>query len=106
MDSFEINFSNPLTEVNEPFIVIAPSYDDDITEIICSFIDHKNNLKYLKGFVGSGNLNFDDKYCFNAKDLSEKYNQPLLFMFEFSGTDEDVINFKKEVKQFAISGTK
>lgn len=106
MKSIEMNYTNPFIEVNEDFIVIAPSYDDDITELISSFIDYKNNIIHLKGFVGSGSLNFDDKYCFNAKDLSKKYNKPLLFTFEFSGTDEDIINFKKEVKQFAITRTK
>ncbi|MED1203545.1 class Ib ribonucleoside-diphosphate reductase assembly flavoprotein NrdI [Heyndrickxia acidicola] len=103
MESLEINYTNPLLEVNESFIVMVPSYDDDISETICSFINYKNNVTYLKGFVGSGNLNFDDKYCFNAKELSKIYNKPLLFTFEFSGTNEDVINFKKEVEQFAIT---
>jgi protein involved in ribonucleotide reduction len=77
-DSFELSYTNPLSEINEDFIVIAPSYDDDITEIISSFIDYKNNQDYLKGFVGSGSLNYDDKYCFNAKDLSLKYRKPLI----------------------------
>ncbi|WP_342540726.1 class Ib ribonucleoside-diphosphate reductase assembly flavoprotein NrdI [Heyndrickxia sp. FSL K6-6286] len=105
-DSFELSYTNPLSEINEDFIVIAPSYDDDITEIISSFIDYKNNQDYLKGFVGSGSLNYDDKYCFNAKDLSLKYRKPLIFTFEFSGTDNDIINFKKEVNEFGIASVK
>lgn len=106
LESVEINYSDPLFEVHESFIMIAPSYDDDITDIISSFLNYKNNLDYLVGFVGSGNLNFDHNYCFNARDLAQKYQKPLLFTFEFSGTDEDVIYFKKEVNQLASTGIK
>lgn len=106
LEAMEINYSDPLFEVQEPFVLIAPSYDEDITEIISQFIDYKNNQEYLIGFVGSGNLNFDQNYCFNARDLAEKYHKPLLFTFEFSGTDEDVIYFKKEVNQLASTGIK
>jgi len=106
LDSVEISYSDPLFEVHESFVLIAPSYDDDITDIISSFIDYKNNREYLIGFVGSGNLNFDHNYCFNARDLSQKYHKPLLFTFEFSGTDGDVIYFKKEVNQLASTGIK
>ncbi|KQL53815.1 ribonucleotide reductase stimulatory protein [Heyndrickxia shackletonii] len=106
MDSLEINYTNPLIEVTEDFVVIVPTYDDDITEIISIFIDYKNNMNHLIGFVGSGSLNYNDKFCFNAKDLSMKYNKPLLFTFEASGTESDVLKFKKEVKKFGITCTK
>ncbi|SDZ16169.1 protein involved in ribonucleotide reduction [Evansella caseinilytica] len=106
MNSLEINYNAPCEEVHEPFIVIVPSYDDNITDIVSSFVSFKANLNYLIGFVGSGNLNFDNEFCFNAKDLAKKFNKPLLYTFEFSGTEKDVIDFKKEVNQFASAGTK
>lgn len=103
MDSLELSKSNLLTQVNENHIVIAPTYDDEITDIISEFIDYKNNKQYLIGFVGSGNLNFDNNYVFNAKDLSKKYNKRLIYSFEYSGTDTDIANFKKEVLAIGIS---
>lgn len=103
MDSLELSKSNLLTQVNENYIVIAPTYDDEITDIISEFIDYKNNKQYLIGFVGSGNLNFDNNYVFNAKDLSKKYNKRLIYSFEYSGTDTDIANFKKEVLAIGIS---
>ncbi|PLT33121.1 class Ib ribonucleoside-diphosphate reductase assembly flavoprotein NrdI [Bacillus sp. V5-8f] len=103
MDSVELNYSNPLTEVDQEFIVIAPTYDDDITDVISSFIEHKKNIHFLKGFVGSGNKNFDMSYCFNAEELSKKYGKPLIFKFEFSGTDKDIMQFKKEVSSIEES---
>lgn len=103
MKSVELNYSNPLIEVNEDFIVISPTYDNEITEILSEFIDYKNNKTYLIGFVGSGNRNFDNEFCFNARDLSKKYNKPLILKFEFSGTGNDIAKFKEEVNKFEIS---
>jgi protein involved in ribonucleotide reduction len=105
-DAIELSYSDPLTEVNEDYILIVPSYDDETTDVVCEFIDHENNLEHLVGVVGSGNTNFDDGYCFSAKEISKKYNKPLIFCFEFSGTETDIINFKKEVEKVEIARTK
>ena len=105
MDSVELNYSNPLTEIDEDFIVIAPSYDDEITDIFSEFIEYKENINYLIGFVGSGNLNWEDKYCFNAKDLALKYSKPFIFGFELEGTENDIIRFKEEVDKVGITRT-
>lgn len=104
MDSIELDYNNPLSEVNEEYILITPSYDDEITDVVSEFIDYKNNINYLIGFVGSGNKNWEKSYVYNAKDLSKKYNKPLIFDFEISGTDNDIIDFKKEVDK--IESTK
>lgn len=104
IDSIELDYNNPLTEVNEDYILITPSYDDEITDIVSEFVDYKNNIDHLIGFVGSGNKNWEKSYVYNAKDLSKKYNKPLIFDFEISGTDNDIIDFKKEVDK--IESTK
>lgn len=100
MESYELNDFNLETRVNEKYIIVTPTYDDEITDFISQFIDYEDNITHLIGFVGSGNLNFDNNYVFNAKDLSNKYNKPLIYSFEYSGTDADVINFKKEVVKY------
>lgn len=105
IESLEINYSNPFQQIDEDFIVIAPSYDDEITHIISQFIEYKHNKGHLIGFVGSGNLNFDKDYCFNAKDLSKKYSKPLLMTFEIQGTEKDVLKFKEEVEKIGITKT-
>lgn len=104
--SVEIDYFNPSIEIDDYFVVIIPSYDDEMTQVICEFIDYKNNASHLLGFVGSGNRNFDDLYCFNAVELSKKYSKPLIFKFEFSGTDYDIMQFKKEVDKIEISRVK
>jgi len=104
-DSTEIPYSNPFVKMNNDFIVVVPSYDSEITELISDFLEYKDNVKHLKGVVGSGSLNYNKQYCFNAHEISKKYNSPLLYTFEFSGIEQDVINFKKEVKLIEVSRT-
>lgn len=63
------------------------------------FLDYKNNREYLQGVAGGGNLNFAELYVYTAKDIARDYNVPMLFAFEFSGTNEDVESFKKVVNE-------
>lgn len=90
---------NQYFEINEPYIVILPTYDYQITCIIDEFIDFKNNRHYLKGVCGSGNLNFNELFCFSAKELAEKYHVPLIHLFEFSGNEHDVRTIENEVNR-------
>lgn len=101
--SLKLSPSRTANRIDEPFVMIVPTYDQEITDIISDFIDFGGNEQYLIGFVGSGNRNFNKEYVFNAKNLSRKYNKPLLFHFEFSGTDRDLVNFKRDV--LSIVGT-
>lgn len=96
--NIEIDSVNPFIDVDEPYIIVAPTYDIEMTEPINDFIEH-NPLDLFKGVIGSGNLNFADLYVFTAKDISEEYNVPMLYAFEYSGTAEDVAEIKKLVKE-------
>lgn len=100
INSLELKHTNPLVEVSEDYVVIIPTYSDTISNIACDFIDYKNNRNYLKGIIGGGEKNFGRNYIFSAKDVSRKYNTPLIFDFEKSGTNEDVENFYKEVDSY------
>lgn len=90
MDSLELNPANPFVSIDEPYIIIAPTYEIEATESINDFIEYQNNQSFLKGIVGAGNLNFGELFVFTAKDLVKEYNSELLYSFEFSGTDKDV----------------
>lgn len=102
----EFDYFNPQVSAKEDYILIVPSYDDETTDVISKFIEYDNNLNHLVGVVGSGNMNFDEEYCFSAIKIANKYNKPLLMKFEFSGTTEDVEKFKKEVENIEITRTK
>ena len=99
MDSFEIDSMNPFVQVDQPFVLVVPTYDIEATECINDFIEHENNLEHLKGVIGGGNLNFGDLFVFTAKDLSKEYDSELLYSFEYSGTDVDVQNIKDIIEK-------
>lgn len=99
MSSFEVTLSNAFTVIEEPYIVIAPTYDKEATSLLNDFIETGNNQSYLKGVAGGGNRNFNMLFCFTAKDLANDYNVPLLHLFEFQGSDADVQVLKEKVKE-------
>ncbi|MBP1044376.1 class Ib ribonucleoside-diphosphate reductase assembly flavoprotein NrdI [Vagococcus sp. BWB3-3] len=99
LPAYEIDQTNPFHELNEPYILVVPTYDRDITEVADDFIEFKSNRQQLKGVAGSGNLNFGDLYVYTAKDLAQAYQIPMLFDFEMNGTPDDVENFKKVVSE-------
>lgn len=97
--TYEINAAAPLIEVGEPFILIVPTYDEEITEAVDDFLSYRTNSHYFKGVIGSGNRNFAELFIFTAKNIAHKYQVPLLYAFEFNGTSTDVENVKKVVAQ-------
>lgn len=97
--SFEVTPQNAFTEMNEPFIVVAPTYEIEATEYLNDLIETGNNRAYLKGVAGGGNRNFNTLFCFTAKNLAAAYNVPLLHCFEFQGTDYDVQLLKEKVSE-------
>ncbi|MGY3766139.1 class Ib ribonucleoside-diphosphate reductase assembly flavoprotein NrdI [Vagococcus vulneris] len=100
LPAYEIDTSNPFYQINEPYILVVPTYDVEVTEVVNDFIEFQDNKAYLKGVAGGGNRNFADLFVYTAKDISRDYHVPLLFSFEFSGTDADVKKFKKVVSDF------
>ncbi|MEG0255399.1 MAG: class Ib ribonucleoside-diphosphate reductase assembly flavoprotein NrdI [Vagococcus sp.] len=97
LPAHEIDPNNPFYEMNEPYILIVPTYDAEVTEVVNDFIEYKTNQENMLGVAGGGNRNFADLFIFTAKDIARDYNVPLLFSFEFNGTEEDVKNFRKVV---------
>lgn len=90
---FDIKFINITDdcyqEVDSPYILIAPTYEPEVTYIANEFIE-TNHIDLLCGFIGGGNKNFAEDYIYTAKNLADKYDKPVLMDFEFSGTDKDV----------------
>lgn len=99
LPAYEIEATNPFYELNEPYILIVPTYDKEVTEVVNDFIEYKSNQQNIIGVAGGGNLNFADLFIYTAKDIARDYDVPLLFSFEFSGTNEDVKKFKKVVSE-------
>jgi|SRR5699024_882518 len=105
MDSHELDITNPFYEVGEDYIIVTPTYEGELNDEIEDFINYKDNINYLKGFAASGNLNFDNLYCINGKQLSRKFKKPLIIKFEFNGTDKDLEKFKEEISKIENTNT-
>lgn len=99
LKGYEIDNADPFHEMGRPFILLVPAYDDDMMDPVIDFLGYKSNSKNLKGVVGSGNRNFNDLYIHTAKDIAKGLKVPVLFDFEFNGTQKDVENFKKVVSK-------
>ncbi|MFL2099625.1 ribonucleotide reductase stimulatory protein [Desemzia sp. FAM 23991] len=97
MDLLELTPTNPFISINEPFVIVTPTYEKEATEILNDFLETADNKQYFKGIAGGGNLNFAQLFVFTAKDLAAEYDVPLLHTFEFQGNDEDVKKLKKAV---------
>lgn len=99
VDSQEIDLLNPLIKAEEPFILTVPSYENMITDEMCEFLEYEDNLRLCRGFAASGNINFDSLFGLNGKELSEKYEKPLLLLFEYEGTNKDVEKMKELIEE-------
>lgn len=98
----EITPTNPFFAVNEPYILVVPTYEKEITEFVEDFLNYSFNRQNLLGIAGTGNRNFAELFIFTAKDIAREYQVPLVYSFEFSGTPKDVANFKKVVNEIDI----
>ena len=98
-ESIEISKKNPILEMKEPYIVITPTYGEQVANFFYEFIDFGENRSLLKGVAGSGNRNFNTSFCSNARALAVKYEIPLLHCFENQGTDKDVQILIEKVRE-------
>lgn len=98
-DFVEISKKNPVCHMEEPYIVITPTYGEQVANFFYEFIEFGENRALLKGVAGSGNRNFNTSFCSNSRELASKYGIPLLHCFENQGTDKDVQILIEKVRE-------
>ena len=107
-DAIEITENYPDIEMEDTYILFVPSYveehngvmkSQDIVDPIFEFMDVPGNPELCKGIIGSGNRNFAQLYLGTAKELSEKYNIPILYDYEMNGTSTDVEAVKELISK-------
>lgn len=87
MNSFEVVSGNEMVE--EDFVLITyTDGDGEVPYFVEDFLT--NNHENLRGVAASGNIAWEDTFCFAADVVHEKYNVPILGKFEDDGTDADV----------------
>ena len=98
-DFVEISKKNPVCQMQEPYIVITPTYGEQVANFFYEFIEFGENRALLRGVAGSGNRNFNTSFCSNSRELAAKYGIPLLHCFENQGTDKDVQILIEKVRE-------
>lgn len=93
--------------ISEEYILITPTYGGGngdykgaVPKQVIHFLNDENNRKLCRGVISSGNTNFGDTYCIAGPIISKKLNVPLLYQFELLGTQKDVEEVKKILKNF------
>lgn len=99
LEALELDMNNETTEMTKEFLFIVPSYQEnvfpDLYDLSQNFLETGNNIELCKGIIGTGNLNFAELYCVTAKDLSNKYNIPVVYKLEMQGSKVDVVNVRE-----------
>lgn len=100
-ESIELSPIDPFITLNEPYILVIPSYEPNVLPEIYGtldeFLEHGDNYELCAGTFSGGNLNFNDKFGVTAKWVEEKYDIPIIRMFEFQGGDRDVAELEKQL---------
>ncbi len=92
-------------DVNEPYILICPTYqmDGGIPHQVRKWLE--NNGSWMTGVIGTGNRNFAGAFGKAGESISIRYGVPeLMEPIEISGTTSDVKQLRElALHEYAIS---
>ncbi len=101
MDAIAVALRGAQPEVNEPYILITPTYGGgDLPKQVERFLATAENSQHIVGVIGAGNTNFGEDYCKAGRVIADRYDVPLLYKFELMGTPVDVENVRRGVGLF------
>ncbi|MGP6147094.1 class 1b ribonucleoside-diphosphate reductase subunit alpha [Jeotgalibaca sp. A122] len=98
-NGLEITVTNPFVEMDEPFILIVPTYVSEVTEPVKDFLETGQNKRLCIGTFGGGNRNFGSLFCFTVHEIEAEYGIPVLHEFEFQGNDLDIQKLERELDE-------
>jgi protein involved in ribonucleotide reduction len=101
LQAHKIDDAKPQFDMGEHYVLIVPSYQDFMMGSIVDFLTYKDNKKNLIGIIGCGNRNFNDLFAQTAKKISATLKVPILYLMEFSGTNKDIANVKKIIRNLS-----
>ncbi|EEU19194.1 class Ib ribonucleoside-diphosphate reductase assembly flavoprotein NrdI [Lactobacillus crispatus] len=97
LSAHQIDDANPKYDMGKSYILIVPSYQDFMMDSVVDFLTYKDNKKNIIGIIGCGNRNFNDLFAQTAKKITATLKVHILYLLEFSGTNQDVKNVRKIV---------
>lgn len=85
------------------YVLVVPTYGGGndghtIPKQVKKFLSIKENIDLLRGVVGTGNTNFGSHYCKAAEVISAKFDVPLLYRVEITGTQDDIEQVKERLE--------
>lgn len=98
--------------MDEDYILVVPTYElrnvhgpnagkiSYVPKQVKGFLADPENAKHLKGVIGTGNRNFYTDFAKAADVISSKFNVPVLYRLELSGTEDDVEIVKEGLNNF------
>lgn len=98
--------------VDSDYILVVPTYElvnvhgpskgkiSYVPRQVKGFLANPSNSDKLKGVIGTGNRNFYKDYAKAADVISDKFNIPVLYRLELSGTEDDVNIVKEGLNKF------
>lgn len=100
-----IKDSDPFLRVEEPYILILPTYGEGTMESsvlpqVTRFLDDDHNRSLIRGVIAGGNTNFGAAFGLAGKAVAKRCNVPLLYRFEVMGTPLDVQRVQIGVTEF------
>lgn len=95
--------------IEDDCVLICPTYasmrpDGEVRGYVprqvVRFLGNEANRSKVKGVIGTGNLNFGEDFARSGDSIAQKLEIPMLYRFELSGTDDDVLTVKKGLAEF------
>lgn len=93
--------NHDIFQIDKPFVSFLPSYLEGgngihngdrevLTTDLANFLAAYDNYKKCYGIIGSGNRNFNKQFCLTAYQYAERFQFPLIDVFELRGTQKDI----------------
>ena len=93
---------SPAIDADKPYILFTPTYADAegrgaVPKPVIRFLNSKANRDLMAGVIAGGNTNFGKFYGYAGNVIAKKCKVPLLYKFELTGTNRDIINIREGI---------
>ncbi len=94
-----------LPNVSEPYVLICPTYSDGfgqgaVPKSVIKFLNKLENRQLIRGVIATGNRNFGQFFAYSGDIIAKKCQIPVLYRFELSGCETDLVRVRDGLKQF------
>lgn len=93
---------------SEDSVLVVPTYgggndSSTVPKQVIKFLNNPENRKHIKAVIAAGNTNFGEHFCKAGDIVAEKLGVPVLYRFEITGTNEDVLEVQERLEQLWLT---